>query len=38
MSNYLYGAIYIDSPQILGAPENNYNTERDKWISSFKYK
>ncbi|MDA9753463.1 SHOCT domain-containing protein [Candidatus Pelagibacter sp.] len=27
VSNYLYGAIYVDSPQRLGAPENNFNTE-----------
>ena len=27
VSNYLYGALYVDNPQRLGAPENNFNTE-----------
>ena len=27
VSNYLYTAVYIDSPQRLGAPENNFKSE-----------
>jgi len=27
VSNYLYGALYVDDPKRLGAPENNFSTE-----------